>query len=85
MEFNGGIQQPVSPFSFDRQVDAQICTQKQIGLTGFDGNANRSMSAVQIPCSRQDIMFGDDTSGTQRPLLAFNRQDAVHQHQGFIR
>ena len=80
MKFNGSIQQPVGSFSFHRQVDAQIGTQKQIGLTGFDGYTNGGMSAVQVPCSRQYIMLGNDATGPRYAFLSFDRQDAVHQH-----
>ena len=73
MKFNSGIQQPVGSFSFDCQVDTQVCTQKQIRLTGFNRYANRGVSAVQVPCLRQYIVFCHNTAGSQGSFLALNR------------
>jgi hypothetical protein len=30
-------------------------------------------------------VFGDDTTGSQHTFLALDLQDAVHQHQRFVR
>jgi hypothetical protein len=46
VEFNGRIQEPITPSSFDRMVNAQVRAQKKVGLPGFDRYAHRSTATV---------------------------------------
>ena len=46
VEFNCRIEEPVTPFSFDRMIDAKVRAQKKVGLPCFNRYAHRSMTAV---------------------------------------
>ena len=79
------VEQPVTREALRLEVDPQPARQKEVGLSRLDGDARRNATAVEIPRAGMNVVLGDDSPRSHRPRLALNGQDAIHEHQWFIR
>ena len=85
MERHDGVEQAVDGQPPGHEVDAEIGREEQVGLPRLDRDARGNPAAVEIPAAGQDVVLGDDPSARQRPRLALDRHDPVHQHQRLVR
>ena len=79
-----GVEQAVDPLTLRLVVDPEPARQEEIGLTGFDRDADGGAVAVEVPGAGEDVVLRHHAPGAHGARGALHGQDAIHEHQRLV-